>query len=77
MRSASALTGRTTERVTHSARPSAANSAISVMIVIWRVPADAAERAFCTPAAANWCDASISRWPATSRSVSSFRTLVL
>jgi hypothetical protein len=77
MRSASALTGRTTDRVTQSASASAASSATIVMTRIRRVPELAAERAFWTPVSANACDASIRLDPAFSTWSSRLRICLL
>ena len=70
MRFASALTGRTIERVTQTASATAASSARPVMIRIRRVPPDAVALASETDSAAAFDVASISLSPACSNAVS-------
>ena len=53
MRSPSVLTGRTTERVTHTATATASTTAISAMRMMMRVPEAALARASPTPSAAS------------------------
>ena len=63
MRLLSALTGRTTERVTHTATPTASTIAISAIRMMMRVPEAAVARASPTLSAASWLAASSSASP--------------
>jgi hypothetical protein len=74
MRSPSALTGRTTERVTQVASATAASSATSAMMMINRVPELAVASASCTAWEASLSDASISLSPACPKATSALST---